>query len=338
MRARTRRLHHSTARSASTSAWTARASASGAAAGGGRPAPGVNAPRRIAPSASRASSAVRTHVVGEPELGGERGRRHRAAVIEVGADRAPRRGLGVGDVGPRRRREVGGGDGAGDQHAGRAEALGRDPGGRVVPAGGGPGQPGRAAARGQAVEPAGRLGGERSRRGLGHQPQRHQRVVELVRIPDRRRDLVGDRRDRRGIEGAGVGRHLGRGRAPQVDRARPPLLERGVVEERVGVGVDQLVAQRRRLDRVAGQDPDLAALDALEQRAQAGDIHRLDHAVADGLEHQRVVGDLAVAGDVLEAGLGLREHHRQQVGGAHAQQVRRRPSCRRGGGARSATG
>ena len=53
-----------------------------------------------------------------------------------------------------------------------------------------------------------------------------------------------------------------------VHRARAALLERRVVKERVRVRVDELVRQRRRLDRVAREHRDLAALELLHQLLQ----------------------------------------------------------------------
>ena len=49
----------------------------------------------------------------------------------------------------------------------------------------------------------------------------------------------------------------------------------------------------------------------------------------DRLPHQRVIGDLAVADDVLAAGELIREDRREQVLGRHALQLRRRPCARR---------
>jgi hypothetical protein len=66
-----------------------------------------------------------------------------------------------------------------------------------------PAQPARPPRRHQPVHPARGLGRQRPALGLGHQPQRQQRVVQLVRIPDNRRDLILGQRDRAGIERPG---------------------------------------------------------------------------------------------------------------------------------------
>ncbi len=104
------------------------------------------------------------------------------------------------------------------------------------------------------------------------------------------------------------------------DRAGAPLLERRVVEEGVGVGVEDLVAKTATAPACSRATRRMRpACDRVEHGAQAVRVHRLDQAVAHGLAHQRVVGDLdgAAAVVVLAGGLG-REHRREQVLGAHA--------------------
>ena len=69
--------------------------------------------------------------------------------------------------------------------------------------------------------------------------------------------------------------------AAERDRARAALLERGVVEEGVRVGVQDLVRRRRDGSRrLAGHAPDLARVQRREHGAQAVDVHRLGEAVA----------------------------------------------------------
>ena len=81
--------------------------------------------------------------------------------------------------------------------------------------------------------------------------------------------------------------------------------------------------EERRLRRVAGDERDLAAVDAVEHRGQAVEIHRLLEAVAHGLRDERVIGNLAVAGDVLETGRGVGKHGGHQVVGQHPLHLRR---------------
>src|SRR5581483_3615941 len=69
---------------------------------------------------------------------------------------------------------------------------------------------------------------------------------------------------------------------------------------------------------------DLAALDLLEDGSQAFEIHRLAEAIAERLAHERMIGHLAIADDVLEARLGVREDDREQVFCEHPLERRRR--------------
>ena len=101
------------------------------------------------------------------------------------------------------------------------------------------------------------------------------------------------------------------------------FLQRGIVEEGVGSGAENLGGERRRLDEVAREDVDGAAFQAAQDAEQTFDIHRLVQAVVEGLRDQRVVGNLALADDVFQAGHLIRKHAGEQVLGAHALQLRR---------------
>ena len=83
------------------------------------------------------------------------------------------------------------------------------------------------------------------------------------------------------------------------------------------------MGEERGLGRVAGDEPDLAAMDSPEHRAQPFEIHRLFEAVANRLADQRVIGDLAVARDVLEARGGVWKHRGHEIVGQHPLQLRR---------------
>ncbi len=136
--------------------------------------------------------------------------------------------------------------------------------------------------------------------------------------------LLDHRGDRLRIEAPDVVGHRGGQPAPQRDRAGPPLLERGVVEIGVGVGVQDLVGEHGGLRRLARHPPDLAGVDRGEAGAQAVDVHRLGQAVAQGLAHQRVVGHLdRPRPHVVLAGELGREHRDQQILRAHALEIRR---------------
>ena len=64
-------------------------------------------------------------------------------------------------------------------------------------------------------------------------------------------------------------------------------------------------------------------MDAREHFPQPVEVHRFFEAVADGLGDERVIGDLAIARDVLETCRRVGEDRRQQVGGEHPLQLRR---------------
>ncbi len=62
---------------------------------------------------------------------------------------------------------------------------------------------------------------------------------------------------------------------------------------------------------------------AAQQAFHAVDVHGFVQAVGDRLVHQRMVGDLAIADDVLQAGELIGEHRCDQVLGLHALKLRR---------------
>ena len=126
-----------------------------------------------------------------------------------------------------------------------------------------------------------------------------------------------------GVERAEVRGGLRIEPAAQRDRLGAALLERRVVQEGVGLGLEDLVGERRGLDDVAGDHRDLARLHAAQEVLQPLDVHRLFQAVAQGLLDQRVIGDLALAHDVLQAGELVGEDDRHQVLGGLAEQRRR---------------
>ena len=82
----------------------------------------------------------------------------------------------------------------------------------------------------------------------------------------------------------------------------------------------------RRLGRVAGDEMELAAMNAAEHGPEPLEVHRLLQAVADGLLHQRVIGNLAIGGDVLETGRCVGEHRGHEIVGEHPLQLRRQPA------------
>ena len=69
----------------------------------------------------------------------------------------------------------------------------------------------------------------------------------------------------------------------------------------------------RWLGGVARHEREPAGTDPLEHAYQPREVHRLGEAVGDGLPHQRMIGDLAFAGEVLGAGNLVRENGTDQV-------------------------
>ena len=141
-------------------------------------------------------------------------------------------------------------------------------------------------------------------------------------------DRIGPRlgahpRDRLRIEPAEVRRALRCKPAPRHHRLRPPLLQRCIVEIRIGPRRQHLQRQRRRLRQVTGNDADIAGLDACKQPLQPFDVHRLVQAVRDRLIGQRMIGNLAIAGQVLGAGHLVGEHAGDQILRLHARELRR---------------
>ena len=101
----------------------------------------------------------------------------------------------------------------------------------------------------------------------------------------------------------------------------PPLFQRGVIEKRIRLRVQNLVREERRFRRVAGYQRDFAAVDTLEDRRQSVEVHRLLEAIADGLRNQRVIRDFPVSRNVLETGRRVGKRRREQVVGQHPLQL-----------------
>ncbi len=134
---------------------------------------------------------------------------------------------------------------------------------------------------------------------LGKPAERQQRVVHLVGVARIRPGLAPHLGDRLGVERADAARQVGIG-AAQRHGAGAALLERRVVEERVRVGVEDLVRHRRgrrRLDRRAcGSRPPRCARAARAGRRRpsprAGSC-RASRSPADGRAARSVPGRLS---------------------------------------------
>ena len=78
----------------------------------------------------------------------------------------------------------------------------------------------------------------------------------------------------------------------------------------------------RRLGSIPRDQLHLTGMDSLDDAGQVVEIHRLLKTVFDCLPHERVVGYLAVALDVLETGCGIGEHGGQHVVRLHSLKLR----------------
>ena len=179
------------------------------------------------------------------------------------------------------------------------------------------------AARELARHIGGVRGSTRNRLGGGREAEHHERIVHFIGGGRIGPCLVANPVDRVRIEPSDVG---GGGRiesAAHRHRPRAALLERRIVEEGVGTGVEDLRRERGGLGEVAGDDPEVAVPEPPHQGLEPVDVHRLGQRIGDGLLHQRMVGDGARPREVLGARDLVREHRGDQVLGLHALDVRR---------------
>ncbi len=207
----------------------------------------------------------------------------------------------------------------GPEDGGLGEAFGGDPSGFAVAIDGVD-----AAGVGEALVEGGPVAGFRAvvEEGEGERDEREEEVVELVLVAEVGPALGANGGDGGGVELAGVVGDARRERAAQGDGAGAAFFGASLVEEGVGHGVDELVRELRGDGRVDGQAADGAGLDAAEDLVEAVDVHGFGQGVAHDLADERVVGDLDVADDGLEAGGGLGEDVGEEVVGAGALDLR----------------
>ena len=70
----------------------------------------------------------------------------------------------------------------------------------------------------------------------------------------------------------------------------------------------------------------LPRADLLEDRDQSVHVHHLSYTIVYRLSHQRMVGDLSITGDVLQAGRRIRKRRCQEVLRFHALKLGREPT------------
>ena len=146
---------------------------------------------------------------------------------------------------------------------------------------------------------------------------REQGVVQLVGVARIGTRFVAHALDRSSVEHV-VARH-----AAGVDGLRPSLFEGCVIEKCVRLGVEDVVRQGRRLRSIARDADDLSAVNALQHASQPVEVHRLLQTVVHRLIDQGMVGDLTVAGDVLETRGCIRKNRGHQIVGHGALKLRR---------------
>ena len=162
-----------------------------------------------------------------------------------------------------------------------------------------------------------------SRKDSGQSDEGVQQVVEFMLVAEVGPDFAADLVDGGLVEAAGaVGDAVGQC-AAKADGAGAALFEAGVVEERVRIGVDEFVGELRRHRRVDSEAADRARRDAAQDLVEAVEVHGLLQDVLHHLVDQRVIGDLDVADDGLEAGGGLGEDAGEQIVRAGALDLRR---------------
>ena len=150
-----------------------------------------------------------------------------------------------------------------------------------------------------------------------------QRIVQFIGVADVGPSLGFDLRDGRGIEASDFFEHRFREHAPHLDRARAAFFKRCVIEIGVRIGVQNLMRELRRHRSVDGEAANAAVFDGAQDVAQAIDIEGFGEHILHHLVHQRVIGNLDVAFNVLEAGGHVGKDRGQQIVGADALNLRR---------------
>ena len=141
-----------------------------------------------------------------------------------------------------------------------------------------------------------------------HVAHPEERLVHLLGVLRLRPGLLAHARDGLGVERAELVGGPRVEHAARHDGLRAALLERRVVEERVGLRVQDAAREGRRLGRVDRARSMRAVAQAAQDLEEAVDVHRLGEAVLDRLAHDRVL------------------HRHLDVAAAAASRGRRRPA------------
>src|SRR5690606_25814715 len=140
--------------------------------------------------------------------------------------------------------------------------------------------------------------------------------MELFLVAGSRPDLALDLFD--GFLAEGGGAELEPRETPELDRLGPPLLDRRIVEERVGASCENFMSRGGRLRHIACERSDAATSEAPQDRQKTFRVHRLVERVEKGLLDEGMIRDLAVTLDIFEASDLIGETCGEQVVGVHA--------------------
>ena len=109
--------------------------------------------------------------------------------------------------------------------------------------------------------------------------------MQLICVAGIRPRLIAHAFDGRGVESAEV-RSLLDGHVPsRLNRQRPTLLRRRIVEKRVGFCAQDLLGERRGAGEFPAEDPDLTPFDTPQQGLQTIYIHDFSEAIVKRLGH-----------------------------------------------------
>jgi hypothetical protein len=161
---------------------------------------------------------------------------------------------------------------------------------------------------------------------LGEKSEHLQRIEEFLGIAWRWPDL-GQNGIQHGLLEAArwiAGRGSPDG-AAGIDRTGAPLLRRAIVQEGIGPRVDDFRRQGGGCGQIAAAHADCAGFQIGEQSFQPRRVHDLFQTVAQGLGHQGMIRNLALALEVLQAGELVRKHPGAEILGVLALELRRAP-------------
>ena len=150
-----------------------------------------------------------------------------------------------------------------------------------------------------------------------------QHIVQFIGVAHIGPSLLLHLRDGCGIERADFLQHRRRQHASHLNRPRAALLQRCIIKVRVRIRIENFVRKLRRHRRVHRQATNPSLLDSAQHLGETFNIERLGEHVFHYLGDQRMVGNLDIAFNVLEARRYIRKNRGQQIVGAHSLNLRR---------------